>query len=294
MYSTVLTLSLDANGMPMGAAKRLTTSDAADSPSAWLSDNRTVVFQSTRSGQPEIFRQSDPSEPAVQLSAGTGDKYWGRATSTGKWVLYQVLPHVFPKGTNVVTYAAPRPLLRVAATGGPPELVMQEPLVLSHRCARLLDRCFISELNSAKDRLVFSIIDLEHGKGRELATFPVDSFAHYSWDVSGDGTRIAIARAGDPHIRILSLANGSVQDIPVDGWIRHQGLDWASDSQGLFIGTATADGTALLHVDLKGNVRTVWRQAGGLRTSGIQSPDGRHLAVLGWIRHGNVWEIENH
>ena len=293
LKSTALTVDLDAAGMPVTTPKRLTISEGEDSPDSWLPDNRTVIFQSTRSGQRELYRQADASEAAVQLTHEPGDKYWPRVTSDGAWILYQILPHVFPKGSNVVTYAERRPLLRIPPEGGSPQLVMEESLVLSHRCARRVDLCLISAMNSAKDHLVFSAIDFATGKGREVATFPIDApGGHYSWDISGDGTRIAIAKAGDPQIQILPLTGGAVSNIPVKGWVRHQGVDWASDDKGLFIGTATPDGTALLHVNLQGEIRTLWRQPGGVRSSGIQSLDGRHLSLIGWVRQSNLWIME--
>ena len=290
--STVLIMDVDAAGKPLSIAKRLTLSEGSDSPGSWLADNRTVVFQSTRTGQAEVFKQADPHEAAVQLTHEPGEKYWPRVTSDGAWILYQILPHVLPKGLSVVTYAEPRPLLRIRPWGGEPETLTQEPLVLSHRCARRVNLCLVSEMNATKDHLVFSALDFAKGKGREFATFPIDSPGNYSWDISGDGTRIGIAKWGNPQIQILSLAKGSVKSIPVKGWLRHQGLDWASDDQGFFVGTATPGGTALLHVNLQGEIRTVWRQEGGIRTSGIESTDGRRLAVIGWTPQYNLWLLE--
>lgn len=291
--ATVLTMDVEAAGKPLSVPKRLTMSEGSDSPGSWLPDNRTVVFQSTRTGQFEVFKQADPNEAAVQLTREPGDKYWPRATSDGAWIVYQNLPHVLPNGLSVVTYAESRPLLRISPAGGEPQTVMQQPLVLSHRCARRVNICLVSGMNATKDHLVFSSIDFAKGKGHEVATFPIDSPGDYSWDISGDGTRIGIARRGQAQIQILSLENATVVTVPVKGWVRHQGFDWASDDQGFFVGTATAAGTALLHVNLQGSIRTVWRQEGGLRTSGIQSPDGHRLTLIGWIRQSNLWVMKN-
>ena len=291
--SAVFAMDVDSAGSPLSTAKRLTISEGSDSPDSWLPDNRSVVFQSTRSGPREIYTQGNPGQSAVQLTHELGDKFWPRVTADGAWILYQILPHVFPAGTRAITYAEARPLARIPTAGGAPQTILQERLALSHRCARRVNLCLVSELNAQKDHLIFSTVDFAKGKGHEVATFPADSPENYSWDVSGDGTRIAIAKYGEPQIHIISLSNGAVTDVPVTGWLRHQGFDWASDDQGFFVGTGTSGGTALLHVNLQGEVRTVWRQDGGLRTSGIPSPDGRHLALLGWVRQANVWLIEN-
>jgi hypothetical protein len=56
-----------------------------------------------------------------------------------------------------------------------------------------------------------------------------------------------------------------------------------------------------LYVDLRGNARLVREQNGGINPTmsagffgrwGVPSPDGRHLAMLGWTRNSNVWMME--
>jgi hypothetical protein len=48
-----------------------------------------------------------------------------------------------------------------------------------------------------------------------------------------------------------------------------------------------------LSVDLQGNARVLWDQAGGVGTYGLPSPDGHHLAMLGWTVNSNMWMLEN-
>ena len=52
-------------------------------------------------------------------------------------------------------------------------------------------------------------------------------------------------------------------------------------------------GHALLHVDLEGNTQVLWPQAQNLEIYGVPSPDGRHLAILGWTLNSNLWIIES-
>jgi hypothetical protein len=49
-----------------------------------------------------------------------------------------------------------------------------------------------------------------------------------------------------------------------------------------------------MHVDLLGNSHVLWKQEGGLFTFATPSPDGRHLAMLGWtLQNNNIWMMEN-
>jgi hypothetical protein len=51
----------------------------------------------------------------------------------------------------------------------------------------------------------------------------------------------------------------------------------------------------LLHVDPEGHAEVLWQQRipGHWGTVGVPSPDGRHLALLGYTIDGNVWMLEN-
>ena len=51
--------------------------------------------------------------------------------------------------------------------------------------------------------------------------------------------------------------------------------------------------TAVLRVDLQGNARVLCHPGAEETTVGIPSPDGRHLAILGWSETGNIWMMEN-
>ena len=84
-------------------------------------------------------------------------------------------------------------------------------------------------------------------------------------------------------------------------------MNWAADGKGLFTLRVTRAGSALLHVDLKGNVSVLWEQKGSFAwsllfndlTSGasvpraVPSPDGRHLAIYDSRLSANMWMMEN-
>jgi hypothetical protein len=52
------------------------------------------------------------------------------------------------------------------------------------------------------------------------------------------------------------------------------------------------------YLDLQGNTRVMWEQKGTLGnesagTSGIASPEGRHIAMTGYTLHANMWMLED-
>src|SRR6266699_1869299 len=84
---------------------------------------------------------------------------------------------------------------------------------------------------------------------------------------------------------------GGWRRIAVKGWDAFQGVTWASDGKGLFVSSPVPEGSALLHVDLKGNAHVLWEQKGSVAlwngpwdvsmgisfaSWAVPSPDGRH------------------
>jgi len=65
------------------------------------------------------------------------------------------------------------------------------------------------------------------------------------------------------------------------------------DSQSMFVSTLEPGGATVLHVDLNGDVQTLWHQPQSVVTWGLPSPDRRHLAILGASSEANVWVISN-
>ena len=93
---------------------------------------------------------------------------------------------------------------------------------------------------------------------------------------------------------MLSLRGQPLQEIRVKGgWSKFEDMEWAPDSKGLFVAHSLPGGAAILYVDLQGNANVLWQQHGGPFTYGFSSPDGHHLAFLGWTIEGNVWMMEN-
>jgi len=169
--------------------------------------------------------------------------------------------------------------------------------VHDYRCAKSpFLACVMAEKTGDGRKLVFSVLDPSRGRGNEISAFDIDPTARYQWDLSPEGSRIAIANSSEAQIHILSLKGGDDRKVTVRGWESLQSLNWAADGKGFFVGTPSRQGSTLLHVDLKGIARVLWEQKGDnndMGTFAVPSRDGRHLAISGYAVNNNVWMIEN-
>lgn len=128
--------------------------------------------------------------------------------------------------------------------------------------------------------------------------------AHYQWDLSRDGTRIATLKGSEPSITIMSLENGPAEKISVEGSPNLYSLDWNPDGR-LLVSALANEGYSLLSVDTKGGVSLLWQTKGSARHPGdvfrsgllapraLSSPDGRHVAIQTSSVTSNIWMIEN-
>jgi DNA-binding winged helix-turn-helix (wHTH) protein/Tol biopolymer transport system component len=270
--------------------RRLTFNDRDDFASDWTPDSHYVLFASNRNGSMDIFRQEVGERTAEALIAGPEDKLSLHLSPDGQWLMY----FAFPGGYA----AAEAPLLmRVPLSGGPPQLVFKARPGSDFRCLKApTTMCVLSEWENKQ--LVFYALDPTRGKGQELASQEIASgpeIVESNWDLSPDGSRIALAIPEGPpaRIRILSLASGTLQDMRVTGWSAFQSMEWAADGKGWFVASRSAAANTLLFVDPQGHAYPLRQTAGGYDTYAIPSPDGHRLAFLEYTTANNAWMIEN-
>jgi eukaryotic-like serine/threonine-protein kinase len=302
---SVYVADLSANGTRMSTPSRLTLNEGRSYPAAWTADSKAVVFGSYRDGQWKIFKQSlgeDTAEPIVagaevMAGAGTG------VSPDGAWVLYSA-PST---GNGSSSASGPNQLMRVPITGGPPEVMLTARIYDRPVCAKSpASLCAIAEQTPDRKQLIFTSFDPAKGRVRELTRFDTDPTpgAYYVWDLSPDGTRIAILHYSERPVYILPLDGHPPQEIVVKGWSSLQSVNWAADGKGLFASSATRGGSVLLHLDLRGNAHILWEQKGSIAgwyapMGGpsapwvVPSPDGRHVAIYSWSLSANMWMMEN-
>ena len=187
--------------------------------------------------------------------------------------------------------------MRVSVKGGVPQFVMELADWSDYSCAHSpASLCLIVEVSHVDRSLIVSAFDPLKGREEVLRTLAEDPAHPYAnLELSPDASMLAIARRGFPeiHISLFSLSGGSDREFPVRALPSITGLNWAPDGKGIYCGSVSPQGSALLYVDMKGNARELWRSKGrGGAVWGIPSPDGRYLALKLAVHSSNAWMIE--
>jgi Tol biopolymer transport system component len=268
--------------------RHLTLTEDREFPAAWTADSREIVLVSNREGKWGFYRQSINSGTTTPILTGIATPGLGasfpRVAPDGAWLVYAPYPMNYVPGT-------PMDIWRVPISGGSPQLVLRVAVYDTPRCARApATLCAVA--NKDKDQLIFIGFDVMQGAGQELARLTIDSDKDYTWDLSPDGTRIAILKRGTPEIHVYSLRTHTDQKIIVKGQDGLMALDWSSDGKGLFT-SSLATGSVLLHTDLKGNASVLWEPKGANMTWAVPSPDGRHVAMPGFALSSNIWSMQD-
>jgi Tol biopolymer transport system component len=226
-----------------------------------------------------------------------------RISPDGNWILYLTFRAEEKESAQFN-------VMRVPVNGGQPDLVTSttETSYAGIRCAQAPSECVIAERSSDATQLIFTSFDPLKGRGRELAKFDIDLNVTYRWDLSPDGTRLAILKYSDGAIHILPIGGQSSQKIAVKGWNNLQSVSWDANGKSLFASSLTPSSAVLLRVSFQGKANILWEQKGGIAAGrpwsdeplggpsapwAVASPDGRHLAIYSWSFSSNMWMIEN-
>ncbi len=283
----VYVAQLEAVGMRLSAARRLTRDNRNAWPAEWTRDSRSVLFVSDRAGNRDVFLQRlDQSNPQA-LVVGPAQVWEPCFSPDGRWLMYWTSPEA--EDRNIPSAMS---LVRVPRSGGPTEPVLEAASQPRCRCSRTTsNRCVLSEVRGRQ--LVFTAFDPVGGRGAELLRLEISDDPLFGWDLSPDGSRIAFVdqRLGGDRIRLLDLRGGPEREVRAGGWSELQSVAWLSKEDGWFVTSWSPQGVSLLHVDPTGRTRS-------LRTSPVwlgrpvASPDGRYLAFAEHTMDANVWLIE--
>ena len=206
----------------------------------------------------------------------------------GQWLMY----FAFPGGYSVTK--APL-LMRAPLSGGPPQFVFKARPASDFHCLKApATLCVLSQWEN--QQLVFYELDPTRGKGQELARQEIAAgpeIVESYWDLSPDGSRIALAIPEGPpaRIRILSLTSGVPQDIRVTGWSAFQSRECRLPTAraGLWLPISRSEH---LLVDPQGHAYPLRQTAGGYDTYAIPSPLPP-FALREYTTANNAWLIES-
>ena len=288
---TVYVAELLAGGLRIRNSRQFTLGEDTY-PVGWTPDSKTILFGANRAGSFAIYKQSlDRDEPTLIAGGAVGVRR-ARVSADGKWVL--TFLNRKPGDTS-----GPEHLMRIPFTGGSPELILTARPNSEASCSNPATHlCVIAEATEDRKHLIVTAFDPVKGRGLELARFdtdpnPQDQNQYCICEISPDGTRLA-ARQGDVGpIRILSLRGQPAQIIQPKALNMGPEYHWSADGRGLYVSSTLQGRTVLLHVDLHGGAHVVWENHGNNTTWGMPSPDGHHLAILGWTENSNMWMMEN-
>lgn len=286
---------LDARGKTLRIPQRFTHDDRQDFPSSWTPDSQSVLIVSDRDGPSHIFRQKVGEVQPHLLVGGTQDVW---------------LPHVTPDGANMLYLASSAQvgaadkvrLMRTSLSGGPSDLVLEEPGIVNYQCARFPSRlCVYGQIDAQYYR--FFKFDPYRGNSTEISAARLrKEVGLNSWNLSPDGKYLVTCKSQDPYqvpgLRVFDIADWKEKLLPVAGIKLIIGTDWAADSRSIWVGGFMGRGSwgtrsGLVRVDLSGHART-WIEGETPEILGATpSPDGHRIAIGANSSSSNGWLIEN-
>jgi eukaryotic-like serine/threonine-protein kinase len=273
-----------AGGARLRNPRPFTVDESENYLIGWTPDSRSVVFSSNRSGKDAIYQQSLGEDTPRLIS--NGHINMSRITPDSRWVVGNMDSE---EGPNKSTQ-----LMRIPIAGGAPEPIFSIPDSAFPLCARSPSSlCVIAERNDHQKVMVITSFDPIKGRGTELLRFTLDRSDSGSCDLSPDGSKIAAIVGRDQPIKIFSFQGQPAYAIPARGLDHKVLVSWAADGKGLFVTHEVSAGLELVHVDLKGKTKVLWKNNAGVQPWSLQSPDGRYLAIQDATYNGNMWMMEN-
>jgi hypothetical protein len=291
---------LSNGGRTLSTPHRLTLSDRNERPSAWSKDGQGVYYFSDARGNFDVFYQpidggaprafaADPDwETSSQLAPDTSSLlYWRFPAVAGDEAVHPELVRRPIGGGPPAHVLTAESVAHPSGAGRPP------PWEMRMRCPKVPGAsCILSErIDGAQ---VFTAFDPARGRGREVFRIAHPTAASTLWDVSPDGTRLAIPRANGPVLIQPIGGEGAATEVPMPGCDPVTPA-WSADGKGLFVYVdcnAEYPPYRLYYVGLDGSASLLWKDPSLFILEAEPSPDGAHLAIA--VRHSDddVWMTE--
>lgn len=287
VQSDIYVGDLSADGGTLSRVRRLTLDDGSERLTAWLPDNRTVLFHAVRDNV-GIWQQAIDAPRATRLPADGRHNLLPVSTHDGRWLFYMSFAAGrFPGPGH------PQTLMRQRqGDKSPPQaLLASEDALAAVNCARRAPRCVFIE---GKDgRTTFSELDVEAGSLKKLFTLPMQLEMGFNWAVSPDGKSVAYVERASEGMRVgvrdLESSGSMRVSLPVEGSGHLRSVAWDATGEGVFVVQCLGEAGMLLHLDLKSRARVLRTFHTSCDGWAIPSPDGKHLAFIEATSTANLW-----
>jgi Tol biopolymer transport system component len=297
LQSAVYFGELADGGDELKTPQRLTLNENLNWPGGWSPDSKTLFFYSNREGSFSIYKQGAADHSAQPISTGPEDKWAPQVSPDGNWVIYLQ----WAKAADGTLSSGK--VMRAPIAGGAPESVMDiegRPDVNgypgstaggfpSFRCRHAGADCVIAE--KREKQIIFSAFDPVKGRKAELVKVPYNG-VRTGWDLSPDGTRLAISEFNyqKGEISLVALDGSAPQKISAMPWTELITVAWAADGKSLFLASFSSRGTAIVHLDFAGHSKLLFKPNWHILTLEV-SPDGKYLAFGPVIANSNAWTM---
>jgi eukaryotic-like serine/threonine-protein kinase len=271
--------------------RRFTADDWYNVVADWTNDSKAILFSSKRNGRWAIFKQNITAKLPETLIAGSENYFWPKLSAQGT-LLYSATasPDRWEPGDTTIR------LMSTPEAGGARSTLMMGRY--DYACGTSPStHCIVSELKN--HNLTFSYLDPVKGLGQEITKIGGYQSIQSQWDLSPDGSRLAIVDGGveKGEIRILNLVDRRVEVLPIRDWKWKflSRITWTADGKSWFADAVSGSSVELFSIDASGNTRVLYAfpADAGYISSIAPSPDGKHLALTKRVFVNDVMLLEN-
>lgn len=299
---TVYLAQVDPQTKTLSQLQRLTLDESVSRPYEWTPDGTALLYISNRDGEFHIFRQRLGAASPELVVDGHDNPNIMRLNPDGTQILYMSeASRAGRSGTSPAEHTAgfDREKVRIMTapiSGGVGKSILEADGMNNFQCARAPSTfCMFSRFT--KDALAFVQFDSATGETKDSFQTNDTGWQNYNWTLSPDGKTIALCKDGrvslDTEIRLIPADGGAERKIHLNDWVSISAIDWASDGKSFWASaTMRGEDRALVNIDLRGEMKPVLQDGKPYVGWGIQSRDGKHLAIWQATGGSNVWMLE--
>jgi Tol biopolymer transport system component len=283
------------------SVKQFSATDHYERPSDWSSDGRTLVYMSGLNGVQQVMALDPSSSRSSALTGGLDWHTWPRFAPDGSLLFWRMpmLPNDQPIQAELMRLdlRVPGDQPKSLFTAGEPFRLFRigrpSPTTLQVHCPRVRGDCILGEL--VREDFHFRSFSQTKGLGPEILQLDADGkpFA-FEWDLSPDGSQVAVPLRDEPFLRLADLQSGKITDQAVVSGCKMQAASWRSDGKALFVSAICNDPMPykILLVEVGGSSRVLHESSDAWIGHPLISPDGKHLAFATRPLKVELWLME--